>query len=45
MWSIPRFDCDESLTYHGLNSNPGDFGGFTFIFVHVENRVCLSRGV
>jgi hypothetical protein len=25
--------------------NPGHFGSFTFIFVHFENRVCLSRGV
>jgi hypothetical protein len=28
-----------------LNSNPGQFGYFTFIFVRLENRVCLSRGV
>jgi hypothetical protein len=28
-----------------LNSNPGHFVCFTFIFVHLENRVCLSRGV
>jgi hypothetical protein len=27
------FICDESLTSHGLNSNPRHFGGFTFIFV------------
>jgi hypothetical protein len=45
MWSVPWFDCDESLTCHGLNSNPRDFGGFTFIFVRVENHVCLSCGV
>jgi hypothetical protein len=25
--------CDESLTCHGLNSNPGYFSSFTFIFV------------
>jgi hypothetical protein len=37
--------CDASLTYRCLNSNPGHFGNFTFILVHVENRVCLSRGV
>jgi hypothetical protein len=28
-----------------LNLNPGSFGGFTFIFVHVENRTCFSCGV
>jgi hypothetical protein len=44
-WSVHWFDCDESLTCHGLNSNSGDFGGFTFIFVRVENHVYLSRGV
>jgi hypothetical protein len=22
-WSVPWFDCDESLTWRGLNSNPG----------------------
>jgi hypothetical protein len=27
------FDCDESLTCHGLNSNSEHFGCFTFIFV------------
>jgi hypothetical protein len=37
--------CDESLTWRGLNSNPGYFSGFTLIFVHVENCVYLSRGV
>jgi hypothetical protein len=37
--------CDESLTCRGLNSNLGYFSSFTFIFVHVENSVCLSRGV
>jgi hypothetical protein len=45
-WSVPLFDCDESLTWRGLNSNPGKF---CFIFLlplfHLENRVCLSRGV
>jgi hypothetical protein len=39
------FDCDESLTWRGLNSNPGHFGCFTFILVSLENRVCLSRDV
>jgi hypothetical protein len=28
-----------------LNSNPGRFVCFTFIFVRLENRVCLSCGV
>jgi hypothetical protein len=28
-----------------LNSNPGHFRYFTFIFVHVENHICLCRGV
>jgi hypothetical protein len=37
--------CDESLTCRDLNSNPGHFGSFTFTFVHVENHVCLSRGM
>jgi hypothetical protein len=37
--------CDESLKCRGLNLNPGHFSSFTFILVHVENRVCLSRGV
>jgi hypothetical protein len=40
------FVCDESLTWRGLNSNPGQF---RFVFLlrlfHLENRVCLSRGV
>jgi hypothetical protein len=43
--SVPWFDCDESLTCHGLNSNLGYFGSFTILYVHVENRVCLSHGV
>jgi hypothetical protein len=33
------------LICYGLNSNLGGFGGFTLIFIHVENRGCLSRGV
>jgi hypothetical protein len=37
--------CDESLTCRDLNSNPGHFSSFTFTFVHVENHVCLSRGM
>jgi hypothetical protein len=43
---LARFDCDESLTWRGLNSNPGQF---CFVFLlslfHLENRVCMSRGV
>jgi hypothetical protein len=31
--SVPWFDCDESLTWRDLNSNPGHFSCFTFIFV------------
>jgi hypothetical protein len=35
--------CDESLTYLGLNSNPGDFGCFTFIFVSCgESHLLVS---
>jgi hypothetical protein len=45
-WSVPWFDCDESLTWQCLNSNPWLF---CFVFLlclfHLENRVCLSRGV
>jgi hypothetical protein len=38
--------CDKSLTCHGLNSNLRHFGGSTTISLfHVENHVCLSRGV
>jgi hypothetical protein len=32
-WSIFWFDCDELLTYRGLNSSPRHFGCFTFIFI------------
>jgi hypothetical protein len=39
-------NCDESLTWRGLNLNPGQF---CFVFLlclfHLENRVCLSHGV
>jgi hypothetical protein len=31
-WPVPWFDCDESLTWRGLNSNPGQFC-FSFTFV------------
>jgi hypothetical protein len=35
--------CDESLTCHGLNSNPGHFSCFTFIFVSfTELRLLVS---
>jgi hypothetical protein len=45
-WSIPWFDCDESKTWRGLNSNPGQFHfGFILPLFHLENHVCLSRGV
>jgi hypothetical protein len=42
MWLVPWFDCDESLTWWGLNSSLRRFHCFTFIFVCVENHVCLS---
>jgi hypothetical protein len=45
-WSVPWFDCDESLTWRCLNSNPRQF---CFIFLlslsHSDNHVCLSHGV
>jgi hypothetical protein len=44
-WSVHLINYDESLICHGLNMNPGDFGGFTFIFVSAENCVYLSRDV
>jgi hypothetical protein len=45
-WSVPWFDCDESLTWRGLNLNSGQFH-FVFLLslFCLENRVCLSRGV
>jgi hypothetical protein len=45
-WSVSWFDCDESLTWRGLNSNSGQFH-FVFLLslFHLENRVCLSHGV
>jgi hypothetical protein len=40
------FDYDESLTWRGLNSNLGQFCfAFLLSLFHLENRVCLSRGV
>jgi hypothetical protein len=45
-WPVPWFDCDESLTWRGLNSY---LGQFCFIFLlslfRSENHVCLSHGV
>jgi hypothetical protein len=38
--TIPLFDCDESLTCRGLNSNPIHFGSFTFISV-LFAELCL----
>jgi hypothetical protein len=35
------FDCDESLTWRGLNSNLGRFVCFTFIFVSVGESCFL----
>jgi hypothetical protein len=43
-WLVPWFDCDESLIWRGLNSNPGEFC-FFFTFVLLENHISLSRGV
>jgi hypothetical protein len=31
--SVPWFDCDESLTCLGLNSNPKHFRGSTTIYL------------
>jgi hypothetical protein len=33
------------LTWRGLNSNPGQFHFVFLSLFHLENRVCLSRGV
>jgi hypothetical protein len=45
-WSVSWFDCDESLTWQGLNLNPGRFH---FIFLlslfRLENHVYLSHDV
>jgi hypothetical protein len=41
--SVSWFDCDESLTWQGLNSNLGRFVCFTFIFVSfVESCLLVS---
>jgi hypothetical protein len=40
---ISWFDCDESLTWRDLNSNPGHFDSFTFIFMSCgESRLIVS---
>jgi hypothetical protein len=39
--SVPWFDCDESLTWQGLNSNLGRLGYFTFILVSVGESCLL----
>jgi hypothetical protein len=37
------FNCDESLTYRGLNLNPGHVSSFTFILVSCgESRLLVS---
>jgi hypothetical protein len=45
-WSVPWFDCDELLTWRGLNSN---LGQFCFVFLlplfRLKNRICLSCGM
>jgi hypothetical protein len=44
--SVSWFDCDESLTWRGLNLNPGQFCLFFLLSLfHLKNRICLSRGV
>jgi hypothetical protein len=44
--AVTWFDCDESLTWRGLNSNPRCFCFcFSLHLVRSENHVCLSRGV
>jgi hypothetical protein len=44
--SVPWFDCDESLTWRGLNSNPGQFCFVCLLpLFRLEKHVCLSRGV
>jgi hypothetical protein len=41
--SVPWFDCDESLTWRCLNSNPRRFRYFTFILVLFgELRLLIS---
>jgi hypothetical protein len=42
-WPVPRFDCDESLTWRGLNSNPRHFSGSTtFSYSCGESRLLVS---
>jgi hypothetical protein len=41
--SVPWFDCDESLTWQGLNLNLGRFGCFTFIICSfIESHLLVS---
>jgi hypothetical protein len=40
-WSVPWFDCDESLTCRGLNLNPGYFSCFTPICLCGESRLLV----
>jgi hypothetical protein len=40
-WSVPWFDCDESLTCRGLNLNPRHFVSFTFISVSFAESCLL----
>jgi hypothetical protein len=45
-WSVPWFDCDESLAWRGFNLNVGQFHFvFRLPLFYLENHVCLSRGV
>jgi hypothetical protein len=41
-WSVPWFDCDESLTFYGLNLNLGYFSCFTPICLCGESRLLVS---
>jgi hypothetical protein len=40
-WSVTWFNCDESLTCRGLNSNPRYFVSFTFISVSFRESCLL----
>jgi hypothetical protein len=40
-WSVPWFNCDESLTNHGLNLKPGYFSCFTLLFMWRITFACL----
>jgi hypothetical protein len=43
--SVSWFDCNESLTWRGLNSNLGYFIVLPLSLFHLENHICFSRGV